>query len=165
MADPFSIVAGAISVAEVSFRLLRHIHRLRQDLNGVDDELNGLAEQLDSLKELCDMVQSTFTERAGDTSPDLWKHLGRTLENCRGALTKLENVVLKIEKPSSILGPGKINTLRLAVRKRLREVDLSNCRAHLSTYQKALQLALSAIPLYTLPPLPSSAQNRDSRRA
>lgn len=147
MADPFSILAGALTLAEISFRLVGHIHRLRQDLDGIDSELESLSEELKSFGELCDVVQSTFTARAGDASPELWKHLGRALENCRGVLTKLDEVVSKIERPSTSLGPGKINTFMMTVRKKLRDGDLRNCRAHLTTYQKALQLVLSTVTL------------------
>ncbi|KAK3293622.1 tetratricopeptide repeat domain-containing protein [Chaetomium fimeti] len=145
MADPFSIVAGAIGVAEISFRLVLHIHQLRQDIDGIDSELESLAEELDSLRELCDAVQSTFAAKTRDASPGLWKHLGRALENCRGVLTKLDEVVSKIERPSSSLAPGKINNMMMALRKKLREGDLRNCRTHLATYQKALQLVLSTV--------------------
>jgi hypothetical protein len=104
MADPFSIITGAITVVEVSFRVVRHLHRLRQDLIGIASELDGLAEELETIRDLCGVVQSTFVARADDASKsDLWRHLGRALENCRGVLTQLDYVVSIIERPSGLL--------------------------------------------------------------
>ena len=160
MADPFSIVAGSLSVAEICFRVVHNIHRLQQSIGSIDEELKGLVRELESLHDVCTAVQAAFTAKsAADVAPELWAHLGRALANCGRVAVKLDDIVSKIQGGSSSSltttseEPSKLHAVGKALRKKLREGDLENCRAQLLTYQNALQLVLIVITLYVDPSL------------
>jgi len=156
MADPFSIIAGSIGVADVCVRLVHNIHTLRKNLASIDEGLDGLAEEIDDLREICATVEATYTVQSKDGSaPDantvvdeakgLWIRLEKTLRNCDSIVAKLGGIVAKIRGASALPGPTKFDAVGKVMRKKLYESDLRNCRAQLKTYQDALHLILATI--------------------
>lgn len=156
MADPFSIVAGSLGVADVCIRLVRNVHHLQQNLANIDEGLDGLAEEIDDLREICATVEVAYAVKSGDASPDaatepvgevknLWIRLGKALRNCDSIVTKLDGIVAKIRGHSAASGQSKLDAAGKVMRKKLWDSDLRNCRAQLRTYQDALHLILATI--------------------
>lgn len=159
MADPFSIVAGAIGVADACIRLTQNIQQLQRDYVSVQDELNTLGGDILSLRNFCVTIETTFREGseslatihpktgAHQSERLLW-HLKEALDNCGKVISQLNDVVTKIRGNADPSTPSTLDVLGMAMRKKSRQDDLQNCRAQLATYQSALQLVLSTITLY-----------------
>lgn len=161
MADPFSIIAGAVGVADVCVKLGTAIYRLRKDVGGIDDELDSLANDLEDIQQLCATVRDLFRDASQDASEKteeqddpakkrLRDHLYRALQNCEGVVMKLHETMLKIQGSSRGAAPSKLDTIRKAIRKQLQESDLHSRHMQLAAYQNGLHMVLSMINLYVV---------------
>ncbi|KAH7313318.1 tetratricopeptide repeat domain-containing protein [Stachybotrys elegans] len=156
MADPFSVIAGAIGVIDVCIRLSDNIRQLQNDIKVIEGELSKLLQDIDGLQQLCNTVESTFISRfdeASACSPEyeavttnLWTHLGKALKNCLSVLAKLEAMIEDFQGTPAQSAPNAFGrTVGMVLRKKKREREFSDCRAQLGTYQNALQLVLTTI--------------------
>jgi hypothetical protein len=159
MADPFSIIAGTIGLADVCSRAVQNLYHLRQDLGTIEGDLEALSQDVEGLRDICNTVRVTFAAADDDAiTPEfsqvsqatekVWRDLDRALQNCHVVVSRLDGIIEKIRgPPAGSSAPAKIVAVRQALRKRLRDSDLRNCRVQLATYQNALQLVLTIITL------------------
>jgi len=154
MADPFSIFAGAASLADICFRAVQGIRQLQSDAGNIDGQLGSLAEEVEGLREICDTIQSRleangkFDQEYGRQAGDPRTQMARILRAAQQAVAKLHGIVQKISGPSPFATLGKVDAYRKAMRKMFQESDLRNCRVELAAYQQTLHLFLTIITKY-----------------
>lgn len=164
MADPFSIVAGTIGLADVcsrSSRIIKNLYQIRQDVGTIDEDLETLIQGVDDLRAICETVRATFGTRPDDATHEfskvseaterVWQDLERTLQSCHGVILKLDKIVLEICGPPRTFGSGKLDAFQKYLRKRFRDSNLRRYQKQLATYQNALHLVLTIFTLYVLP--------------
>ncbi|KAI9148372.1 Kinesin light chain 1 [Paramyrothecium foliicola] len=152
MADPVSIVAAAVGIADVAARLIFTIREFQKDIKGIEDELESLADEINALTKICVSIEAIYNTKASHLLPspsdnsagaeDLRMHLRRALSNCLDTVTSIEEIVTKIHKDS--VSETKFDAIKKIMRKRLQEGDLRYRRAQLAAHQNALQLVLTA---------------------
>lgn len=157
MAYPFSIVADTISLADVCFRVGVELRQLIRDIGSIGKELDSFAKEVSELGSLCKTIRTTFDGKSEDGLPecsrfeqtlDLRKHLEQALSNCHGVLNKVDEMIRRIRGAPAETPLGNVDSVKAMLRKRLRESDVHSWRVQLTTYQRALQLVLTAITLY-----------------
>lgn len=94
MADPFSIVAGAVGVVDVAVRLVRYIDKTKKGADSVDGDLQNLLAEIQSLKGTSEVIHHVFEKdmEEGNTTQDsptagTWSAASKALEDCNAALT------------------------------------------------------------------------------
>ncbi|KAK1756233.1 hypothetical protein QBC47DRAFT_342927 [Echria macrotheca] len=167
--DPLSITLAAVTLGKTCLVITDGLRWLVTAPGSVDSDIQDLIQEVNGIAELCDTVQQTFRPDAdaaasGTSSPvspgseasqtstvteKLWGKLHNTLEGCSITVSRLNDIILKIQRhpissSSSSLG-SKLDAVNKAFRKRMQESDLRNCRAQLATYQHALQVVLLAM--------------------
>ena len=158
MAEPFSILAGGIAVAEVCWRVAKYLKDVRTAAVTVQNDIDALIREVEALGTINESIGRAFeTEisRSSNLSPlksthleKLWKHTGQSLADCRTAIENLEGLVKDIYGKTGPKVVGKIDGLGKQSRNREKKAQLSQIRNQLSTYQSQLQILLSGINVY-----------------
>jgi hypothetical protein len=158
MADPFSILAGVASLADVCIRLARFLKDANDGFRVVDQELEDLFKEIASLQSvnesIDELVKRSYPEGStARTNP----HLGKILDtNWRATNNTLSSCQLIVERIEAILkdvvnaGSGKHikrDQVRKWLKQQSKEEELSTLREKLKAHQLALQLSLSAVGL------------------
>ena len=160
MADPFSIVAGTATLAEICFRVVRYLRDIHTAAATIEDDIAALIHEVEALDAINNSIQETFSnllptpsagtnQTLGNTA-DLWKHTGRSLRNCQIVVEKLERLVKEIYGDTGPTVSNMRDGFGKSRRKISKEGSLRQCWDQLSTYQNALQVLLTTINLYGL---------------
>lgn len=159
MADPFSIVAGAMGVAEICFRIVLSVKGLRRELSSIAQELEHLASDVEELSTVCHLIKDTFNSsslaassstrgaRTAASTEALWEHLGKNINHCHALARKLKLVVEDICGDPGRKGPPLLNQYNQAARKKSRGEELRRYRAQIDMFQNSLHLMLTFIIL------------------
>ena len=104
--DPFSVVVGAVSLVDVSVRVIKCLHNFKESVAGTKDEIQALELEINSIRSISESIQHSFKHEVnGDsgkpaTDPSeadtLWKNIGATIWNCQKLVCDLEDIMLHI---------------------------------------------------------------------
>lgn len=157
MGDPFSIIAGTVSIADVCFRIARYLKDVQAAAASVEEEIAALLHEVEALVTINQSIQKAFEVEISGSSKlslakiehveNLWKHTGKSLRDCQGIVEKLEILMKEIYGKTGPKVAGKIDGLSKQSRKRSKDAELRQFRDQLSTYQSGLQVLLTAISL------------------
>ena len=152
MADPFSIVAGAISIVDVCQRLVTFLVRVKQGCDTIDDELDGLIADVNSLNAVSKLVRESFERdisggydapsKDEEATANLWRATANALQDCQTTISELDVWVQKV------VGDGGSSTsdkLRKYFRKIFKEDQLLQLWQRLNKGHHLLQIMLTAI--------------------
>ena len=90
MADPFSILVNAVSVANVLIRIGTYLKDIASDAATIDEYITDLGNEVETLRSVVTSVQTTFKAQIGavpssdgkypeaDLDDDLWSRVGET---------------------------------------------------------------------------------------
>lgn len=155
MADPFSIVAGALSIADVSTRLIKFLKDVKEGVETIDRELDDILHEIESLKTVNDSIKHVFerelehdieeSDVAKEASTNAWREIATVLKNCEKTLLDFDALLVKIFGNTSSKAPAALNSLRRTVRKMMKEDELASIRQKLSAFHRILQLMLTAV--------------------
>jgi hypothetical protein len=159
MADPFSIIATAISVADVLVRLSLYLKAVCADAATIENDIRDLTSEVEALEEIVTSIQKAFVteistppssgaENAPDSVENLWQRVGKSLKTCLAGVRILETVIGDICGKSGRPVTNAVDGLVKAHRKRSKADSIRQCRDQLSTYQRNLNLLLTTINLY-----------------
>jgi len=158
MADPFSILAGAASLADVCIRLAKLLKDANDGFRGVDQELEDLFAEVASLQSVNESIEElvkrsypegstaradTYLQRILDTN---WRATNNTLSGCQLIAERIEGILKEVLNA----GTGKHirrDQVRKWLKQQSREEELSTLREKLKSHQLALQLSLSAVSM------------------
>ena len=155
MADPLSIIASTLSVADVCFRLGSFLKQAIDGSQKIDEDLEALSQEITALSTINSLIKSSFeadltrTAEVANPGPiaSLWQATNTTLGDCRGVLEKLDGLVTKIFGSGSSKGVAKLDGLRKYLRKLSKEEEFAQLRQKLNAYQATLQMILTAVDM------------------
>ncbi|KAF2730158.1 TPR-like protein [Polyplosphaeria fusca] len=158
MADPFSIAAGTIGVADVLFKVGSAIHRVQTGSSTIDEDIEILQRDVEALtftnSAIQDLWERNKTRLPGsslaqsDNIDDLWQKVVTILVDCKATAKQLEALVNDIAgetDPSK--RPGKLQALKKTLRKETKLPGLREKRSRITDCQNSLQMLLSALIL------------------
>jgi MoxR-like ATPase len=155
MADPFSIVAGAISLAHICNRLGSFLRNVSEGSQRIDGDLEALSHEIASLATVNDLIKTSFeSDLSGAADPahrstivNLWQATEATLENCKITVEKLENLVTSIVELHTPKALSKLDGVRKYLKKQSKEEEFGQLRHKLASYRAALQIILTAVDM------------------
>jgi hypothetical protein len=155
MADPFSILAGTLGVADVCWRIAKYLKDVKASAATVEEDINLLIHEVEALMKINDCIEKTFEadiSKSSNLSPlksghleKLWQHTGKSLEDSKAIVEKLEDIVKEIYGETGPKVVGKIDGLRKLGRKNEKKAELCQIRYQLSTCQSSFQILLTGI--------------------
>jgi hypothetical protein len=158
MAEPFSILAAAVGVSDVCWRIAKYLKDVRAAAATVQDDIDALIREVEALGAVNESIDRAFkadisTLKSTDLGT-LWQHTGKTLKDCRTVIDNLERLVKDIYGKTGPKVVGKIDGLSKQSRSREKKAELFQIRDQLSTYQSQLQILLAGINMYVWISLP-----------
>lgn len=164
MAEPFSILSGALAVADVCWRIARYLRDVRASAATVQDDIDALIREVEALGTVNESIEKAFNadiSTSSNLSPPrsthletLWRHTRQSLEDCRTAIGNLEGLVKDIYGKTGPKVVSKIDALSKQSRSREKKAELSQIRERLSICQRQLQILLTGINVYDSVSLP-----------
>lgn len=171
--DPFSITVGTVSVVDVCVRVVKCIKDFHEASDRVDAEILALQQEFEALIALNESIHSLFEEElqkvnlkqedlkgspgqplddSDDSDPvqNLWREIGRNLQDCEAVVKNLEEIVQAIVGKQGVAKESskivrKFEGYRRSKRKESKEGDFRQLRSQLTTFQRALQMLMTAI--------------------
>ena len=100
MADPFSIVAGALSVAEICAHLVIFLKQAADNFSATDQNLLGLIEEIESLQRtntaIRNLIDPELFATGSEKGNHVFLHTKTTLAKCEISVRELREVLLEI---------------------------------------------------------------------
>ena len=154
MTDPFSILVGAASLADVCVRLTKFLKQAKDGFKKIDQDLEDLSEDIIALRTVTDLIKNIFqTDLARTTNPNdnqvlanNWYTTRTTLGGCQDIVERLNALI------TTVLGNGgpnpvKFSSLRKYLKQQSKADDFFALREKLKTHYSALQASLAAMNL------------------
>ncbi|KAA6413838.1 MAG: hypothetical protein FRX48_02200 [Lasallia pustulata] len=168
--DPFSIIVSTASIVDICVRLVTFLQDFHEAAAKVEAGISALQQELEAIiavnisirtlfKEELEKAKSKQEQQKGsprvppdDSYPvqNLWRDIGRNLKGCEAVVERLEKLVEEIvgkeraaKESSKIV--QKLEGFRKLKRKDSRESDIRQLREQLTTFQRALQMLMTAI--------------------
>ncbi|KAF1944968.1 tetratricopeptide repeat domain-containing protein [Clathrospora elynae] len=163
MADPVSLIAAGVGIADVAFRLIIYLKDVKVATETIDDEISGLINEVEDLMVVHGQLEQDYLkyvndEALGEEEKMLWFNTGKTLKNGQKLCQKLEGSVKKIYGDNRAV-TGKRDGLIKQHRKRVKDPIISGLRDQIGTYHGALQIWLSCITMH------SAHENRENQKS
>lgn len=171
--DPFSIIVGTTSLIDVCVRLVTFLKDFHEAAAKVGAEISALQHEFEALIAVNESIHTLFKEElqkatlkheeiksspgvppdeSEDADPvqNIWREIGRNLQECVAVVKKLEEHVreivgTEIESKTSPKFVQKIEGYKKSRRKESGESELRRLRSQLTTFQGALQMLMTAI--------------------
>ncbi|KAL9614861.1 MAG: hypothetical protein Q9167_000694 [Letrouitia subvulpina] len=157
MAEPFSIVAGAIELLNLCWQVGSYLGKLKtaaskieRDLATLSFEVNGLIKVNESIKELWNVNKEKPVDAL---SPDakhierLWQDVNLALLGSRDAVGRLKSLAEEIVGRHGTEVHGKRDGIIKVLQKRSKDETIREIRQQISSHQRGLQVTLSALNL------------------
>ena len=86
MADPVSLVAAGVGIADVAFRLVKYLKDIKAAAKTIDEGIEGLINEVEGLQKVHghlekEYLKSVTNVEMGDDERSLWTSTGQTLKN------------------------------------------------------------------------------------
>jgi hypothetical protein len=151
MADPVSLVAAGVGIADVAFRLVKYLKDIKAAAKTIDEGIEGLINEVEGLQKVHghlekEYLKSVTNVEMGDDERSLWTSTGQTLKNGQKLTEKLEASVKSIYGDHR-LATGRFDSLDKSRRKKSKDSMISGLRDQINTYQGALQMLLGFISI------------------
>ena len=168
--DPFSIIVSTASIVDICVRVTRYLKDFHEAAAKVEAEISALQHELEAIIAVNKSIRTLFNEelekvkskqaqqkRSPRVPPDdlypvqnLWRDIGRNLKDCEAVVKGLEELVEEIvgkerAAKESLKIVQKLDGFRRLRRKESRESDFRQLREQLTTFQRALQMLMTAI--------------------
>ncbi|PSN66380.1 hypothetical protein BS50DRAFT_635509 [Corynespora cassiicola Philippines] len=159
MADPFSVGAGVVGIADVLFRIgsnLKHIvdsskhvdqdiRTLRRHVSFLDSTYRSI-EQLKEEQSKKNSASPSFSSSGGSDSTDnLWRQVDTTLIECKITLIQLDGIIDDIVGYSERHGTWE--AIKTVLRKEKRQENFNAKLEKVDKYQNTLSMLLAALNL------------------
>ncbi|KAL9074848.1 MAG: hypothetical protein Q9161_001986 [Pseudevernia consocians] len=159
MADPFSIFAATVGLADVCWRFGSYLYDLQAEAAKIEDEINILLRDIEALKVINENIQASYKAlpsnlisseiESSNHMERLWRTVHSSLENCRLIVEDLEALVTSIVGKKSPKDDNKmmrkLDGFKKQLRKQSREGEFSKLQTRLTTDYNKMQLLLDLI--------------------
>ncbi|KAI9687208.1 MAG: hypothetical protein M1820_010497, partial [Bogoriella megaspora] len=152
MADPFSIVASSLSIADLGIRLVKFLLQVKRGTDSIDEELHRLIGEIQSFTSTSKIIRENFEQdlREGADTPnkderattDLWRATGNTLRDGQNLLNKLDTLIQDVVGGS---GSSTLDKLRKYFRKQSKNGEFLRLIDQLNRVQELLQILLISV--------------------
>ncbi|RMZ68170.1 tetratricopeptide repeat domain-containing [Pyrenophora seminiperda CCB06] len=151
MADPVSLVAAGVGIADVAFRVIVYLKDVKAAAKTIDEDIEGLINEVEGLQKVHGHLEKEYLKSVtnvamGDDERSLWTSTGQTLKNGQKLTEKLEASVKSIYGKNKLV-TGKMDGWEKSLRKRNKDGMISGLRDQINTYQGALQMLLGFISM------------------
>lgn len=171
--DPFSIIVGTTSLIDVCVRVVTFLQDFHEAAAKVEAEISALQHEFEALIAVNESIHTLFEEelekaklkqreleavpggspddsKDADPVQNIWREIGRNLQDCEVVVKKLEELVREImgkeiEAKTSPKFVRKVEGYKKSRRKESRESEFRRFRTQLTTFQRALQMLMTAI--------------------
>lgn len=160
MVDPFSIVAGTLSLIDVCWRFGVYLHDVQAGAAKIDDEIASLSREIEHLQSVNESVCATYKEIHKPSSKQEasltylethWRLMRSNLQDCQLLVEALEGLVREIIGKETLKEGSKVakkfDGFKKQLKKQSREQDFYKLQGRLTTYYGALQFTFSTIIL------------------
>ena len=155
MAEPLSIVAGSVGLADVCIRLTKVLKQAKDGFQKVDQDLEDLAKEVEALFSVNNSIKCSFeADLAGGTLSndqqilaDHWKATQTTLASCQEITERLNGLVIEVwanDNPRHV----KLSSLRKYLKLQSKEEEFTSLRRKLNDYRIALLTSLTVVNVY-----------------
>ena len=166
MADPFSIVAGTVGLADVCIRFTLFLRQAKDGFQKVDEDLEDLSKEIIALRSVSDLIKRSFEVHIAGIADvndqqivsSHWQATQTTLTGCQDIIDRLKELITKVLGSGGSKHP-KFDGLRKYLRQQSKEDDFVKLRQKLSAHQLALQTSLAAVNMLVVSCLPSAMTN------
>lgn len=159
MADPFSIIAGTAGLLDVCWKVGSYLVALKASAAKIERDLFSLSLEVSALVTVSESLQSLWkvsSEKPIDEhSPhavriyQLWEDVSLALRGCGDVMARLVLLVEDVIGKDGIAVHGKRDGLKKAFRKQCKDDDIREIRMQIASHQNSLQIALSALNMYS----------------
>ena len=161
MADPFSIFAGALTVAQVSIDVGRYLRSISKTAKHIDEEIESLEREVNtfyhvftSLEQLCATSAAQQKQASGqprglhDPSNTLWARAADLVQEGHDLVERLRQLLEAILGPEPSPRYQKIEDVRKAIKLLSKDQEYGKLRKRLVDLNLELNTMLTAIDLY-----------------
>lgn len=149
--DPLSIATGAIALVGTCTAILTFLEDKRnvnQKIASLCDEIAGLTKVLKSLETL---AREPSLRRTNHETSNLhpaedvgnWEMVNTTLEECKGTLDRLEQVLENLRSVINV--PGIVQLPIRALKFQIKNGDITQYKAQIEGYLRLIQICLQLI--------------------
>ncbi|KAL1798238.1 hypothetical protein ACET3X_002275 [Alternaria dauci] len=154
MADPVSLVAAGVGIADVAFRLVKYLKDVKAAAKTIDEDIEGLINEVEGLQKVHghlekEYLKSVTNAETGDDERSLWTSVGQTLKNGQKLTEKLEASVKSIYGDHRLM-TGRLDSWDKSRRKKSKDGMISGLRDQINTYQGALQMLIGFISMQSV---------------
>jgi hypothetical protein len=155
--DPFSITVGALTLSEVTVKLVQFLRSIPVAIAEAKHELDTLVAELDSLDAVTHSVQDAYSReiKRAATAPsksnpldERWEFCGRSLRACIGIAKQLTALFEEIYKETGYEVTGKRNAFWKTHRRHNKDPKLQRLRVDLAIEKYNLQILLMTIMVW-----------------
>ncbi|OJJ42353.1 hypothetical protein ASPZODRAFT_2122381 [Penicilliopsis zonata CBS 506.65] len=151
--DGLSIATGALSLADVCWRVAKFLRDIPAAIHGIQKEIDALIVEVESMESVAKSVNEYLCDEPAAAGPsaanmeNLRKNCRKSLETCEKIVKDLDSLVQKIRgSPKSRVSP--LDALSKESRRRKHAADLQKLRGRLSLEKQNLHILLTGINLY-----------------
>lgn len=151
MADPFSLLAAGVGIADVALRVISYLKDVKAAAETIEDDIEGLIDEVEALMAIHDQLEQNYLKNVThgvleEKQKILWIQTGQTLKNGQKLIRKLDVSVREIYGENRMV-TGKRDGLLKQHRKRSKNGIISGLRDQINTYQGALNMWLTCISM------------------
>ncbi|KIX02258.1 uncharacterized protein Z518_08197 [Rhinocladiella mackenziei CBS 650.93] len=106
MADPFSIVTGALGTIDACINLARYLNDVVRGFKSIEDDIQHLLHRVTTIQKVAGTIKATF-EAEWDSQPrpadkdqttinGLWQYTGEYLSDCLSIVSELNNLICRL---------------------------------------------------------------------
>ena len=158
MADPFSIVSGAVGVIDVCWRVGKFLRDVKAATDRIESDIVGLISEVENARRVVESIRETFDRELSSSSSfetalpaelnRLWQNIRESFDDCQSVVEDLEALARQIYGKAGPKVHGRLDGLAKQSRKRDKTPLLQETRQRLSACIKGLQLLFTAINMY-----------------
>lgn len=156
--DPFSLVVGIGSLAEISIALGKCLKEAYNSAVTFEEEIGSLLreiEDLNSVNKSIELLYQSEVQRASferhfDLPPqdkEVWRNTTRTLQECSETAQALQKVLDVIIGKNGVKIDGLRDRIKKNLRKQAKEGELNRIRVKLSACRESLNVSLTMLNL------------------
>ena len=155
--DPFSIVVGSASLAQLSVQLGQYLKNIYDTAVSFEEDLGSLLSEVQDLESVNKSIEhfhkSEVRGYAAEQSSlpheeqEIWRNTINTLQSCSKTVKRLQNVLQDVIGKKGLKVTGWRDGVKKALRKQAKDGAISEIRLQLSSHRASLNVYLTLFSL------------------
>ena len=157
MADPFSIIAGVLSIATVVVQSSQALSVLINNVKSAPGEIKAVAQDVHAFRSVVSSLKVTLEQTGAQdvvsTDPALVETLANLLPPLNNCEQALQNLMLKLQRGPGFTGGSTFRATALHLKWGIStRREVKNLQLRLEATKSTLSAALEAVTMYVLCP-------------